>query len=66
MLLRLPLHAARGRLSELNVLRQAFHVCTSPVVQAAWDRGQELAVYGIIYSVEDGLVKKLVGPLTGR
>eukprot|EP00798_Chlamydomonas_sp_ICE-L_P004957 gene4957-34736_t len=32
------------RLCEYNVLRQTFHVCTSPAVQAAWDRGQEINV----------------------
>ncbi|KAG1674448.1 hypothetical protein FOA52_003053 [Chlamydomonas sp. UWO 241] len=52
------------RLCELNVMRQTFHVCTSPVVQNAWDSGQELSVYGVIYSLKDGLMKKLVGPLT--
>ena len=43
------------RLCELNVMRQTFHICTSPVVQNAWDQGQELAVYGVIYSLRDGL-----------
>uniref|UniRef100_A0A7S0WUW1 Carbonic anhydrase n=1 Tax=Chlamydomonas leiostraca TaxID=1034604 RepID=A0A7S0WUW1_9CHLO len=55
-----------ARLCELNVLRQAFHVCTSPVVQAAWDEGQELAVVGLIYSLRDGRLKSLVGPLRGN
>jgi len=36
-----------SRLCELNVLRQVFHVCTSPVVQAAWADGQELHVWGV-------------------
>jgi hypothetical protein len=52
------------RLCELNVIRQTFHVCTSPIVQAAWDQGQDLAVYGMIYSLSDGLVDTIVGPLT--
>ena len=43
------------RLCELNVMRQTFHVCTSPIVQHAWDQGQELAVYGVIYDLKDGL-----------
>ncbi|GAX79814.1 hypothetical protein CEUSTIGMA_g7254.t1 [Chlamydomonas eustigma] len=51
------------RLCELNVMRQTFHVCTSPVVQNAWDKGQDLAVYGVIYSLKDGLLRKLVGPM---
>ncbi len=36
-----------ARLCELNVLRQVFHVCTSPVVQEAWGDGQELHVWGV-------------------
>jgi len=52
------------RLCELNVIRQTFHVCTSPVVQKAWDEGQDLVVFGAIYSLKDGIMKKLVGPLT--
>jgi carbonic anhydrase len=43
------------RLCELNVMRQTFHVCTSPIVQSAWDQGQELAVFGVIYGLQDGL-----------
>ena len=43
------------RLCELNVIRQCFHVCTAPVVQNAWDQGQELSVFGVVYSLRDGL-----------
>lgn len=53
-----------NKLCELNVIRQTFHVCTSPIVQAAWDQGQDLSVFGVIYSLKDGLVRRLVGPLT--
>ena len=52
-------------LCELNVKRQVFSVCTSPVVQAAWAAGQEVAVYGVIYDLSDGLLRKLVGPISG-
>nr|AJW81214.1 beta type carbonic anhydrase [Lobosphaera incisa] len=52
-------HDKLDRLCELNVIRQLFNVCTSPVVQAAWDRGQELSVHGLIYSVSDGLLREL-------
>ena len=30
---------------------------TSPVVQAAWARGQKLAVNGLIYHVGEGILK---------
>jgi carbonic anhydrase len=45
-------------------MRQVFHVCTSPIVQAAWVEGQSLAIYGMIYNLKDGLVNNLVGPIS--
>jgi carbonic anhydrase len=64
----LPLHPCLPplscRLCELNVLRQVFHVATSPVVASAWSEGQELHLYGIIYDVADGHLKRLAGPIS--
>lgn len=56
---------ALARLCELNVLRQVFHVATSPVVASAWARGQELHLYGVIYDLGDGHLRKLAGPISG-
>ena len=39
-------------------------MCTTPTVQAAWAEGQAVCVYGVIYNLKDGLVKRLVGPIT--
>ncbi|MCK8046490.1 carbonate dehydratase [Shewanella sp. 1CM18E] len=47
------------RLCELNVMEQVANVTSSSIVQDAWDRGQELAVHGWIYSVENGLLSDL-------
>jgi len=52
------------RLCELNVLRQVFHVATSPVVASAWAEGQEVHVYGVIYDLRDGHLKKLASPIS--
>ena len=52
------------RLCELNVAHQVFNVCTSPVVQAAWERGQKLSVHGAIYSLSDGLLHELTPPMS--
>lgn len=46
------------------MLRQVFHVATSPVVASAWSEGQELHLYGIIYDVADGHLRKLAGPIS--
>jgi carbonic anhydrase len=46
-------------LCELNVIEQVVNVCQTTVVQDAWMRGQELAVHGWIYGLEDGLLRDL-------
>ena len=46
-------------LCELNVIEQVNNVCHTTIVQDAWERGQELAVHGWIYSLKDGLLKDL-------
>ncbi len=38
-------------------LLQVFNVCTSPIVQNAWDQGQTLAVHGVVYTVGDGVLR---------
>ncbi len=48
-----------SRLCELNVIEQVVNVCQTTVVQEAWERGQELAVHGLIYGLEDGLLREL-------
>lgn len=53
-----------AKLCELNVLRQVFKIATSPVVASAWAEGQELHLYGVIYDVADGHLRKLAGPIS--
>lgn len=52
------------KLVELNVMRQVFNVCTSPMVQQAWDAGQPLAVHGLVYALSDGILQPLTPPVT--
>jgi carbonic anhydrase len=47
------------RLCELNVIEQVLNVGRTTIVQNAWQRGQELAVHGWIYGLEDGLLRDL-------
>jgi carbonic anhydrase len=47
------------RLCELHVLAQTVHVGETTVVQDAWRRGQELAVHGLIYGLDDGILRNL-------
>jgi hypothetical protein len=55
-----------ARLVELNVVQQVFNVCTSPVVQQMWEHKCEVNVHGLLYSVHDGSLKRLVGPISGN
>lgn len=45
------------RLCELNVIEQVVNVCQTSIVQDAWDRGQELAIHGWVYALQDGLIR---------
>ncbi|GMU91989.1 MAG: carbonic anhydrase [Candidatus Hydrogenedentota bacterium] len=48
-----------NRLCELNVLEQARNVCRTTIVQRAWRRGHRLDVHGLIYGIENGLLRDL-------
>ena len=47
------------RLCELNVIEQVANVCQTSIARDAWERGQELAVHGWVYGIDDGLLKDL-------
>jgi carbonic anhydrase len=48
-----------NRMCELNVIEQAKTLTHTTIVQDAWRRGQELAIHGWIYGLEDGLITDL-------
>ena len=43
----------------MNAREQVLNVCRTTVVQAAWERRQELSVHGWVYGLEDGLLRDL-------
>jgi len=47
------------RLCELNVIEQVVNVCQTTIVRDAWERGQALTVHGVVYGVQDGLLRHL-------
>ena len=47
------------RLCELNVTEQVVNVCQTTVLRDAWARGQELAVHGWVYDIQDGIIRDL-------
>ena len=48
-----------NRLCEFNVIEQVANVCQTTIVRDAWERGQELAVHGWIYGLNNGLLRDL-------
>ena len=57
------------KLCELNIIEQVINTCETTIVQDAWNRGQELAVHGLIYNLDDGILQDLditVEKWTGR
>lgn len=58
--------AALNRLCELNVIEQVGNLAKTTIVQAAWDRGQELTIHGWVYSLEDGVVRNMNVSVSSR
>ncbi len=58
--------ALRDRLCELNVIEQVSNVSNTTVLRDAWAKGQEIAVHGWIYRLEDGLLHDLGVTATGN
>ncbi|MFI4955012.1 MAG: carbonic anhydrase, partial [Gammaproteobacteria bacterium] len=50
---------------ELNVHEQVNNICRTSVVQRAWNKGQPLAVHGLVYELSDGLLRVLQSPIRG-
>jgi carbonic anhydrase len=54
-----------ARLVELNVMEQVHNLARTPVVQAAWARGAELHIHGVVYDVREGLLRDIGVTLDG-
>ncbi len=47
------------RFVELNVFEQVYDLAKTSIMQAAWDREQEVHIHGWVYDVKDGLINDL-------
>ena len=56
----LPEETRADRLCELNVIEQTRNVVNTTIVRNAWERGQPLSVYGVVYRLHDGILSELV------
>jgi len=52
-------HTRLDRLCEVNVMAQVLSLAETTIVQDAWDRGQDLAIHGWIYGLDDGILHDL-------
>jgi carbonic anhydrase len=58
--------AERGRrLVELNVVEQVANVCRTTILRRAWYRGQRVEVHGLVYGLEDGLLRRVGVSVSG-
>jgi len=47
------------KLTELVIKEQVLNLCELPIVQKAWNNGQELYIHGCLFEVETGLIQDL-------
>ena len=47
------------RLVQLNAIEQAYAICSTPIIERAWARGQELEVHALVYDLADGVLHDL-------
>jgi len=55
----LPESQRVDRLCELNVIDQVENVCETTIVGDAWARGADVTVHGLVYGLDDGLLRDL-------
>jgi carbonic anhydrase len=58
--------ALQKALCEFNVIEQVANLCRSNVVLNSWRDGYSLALHGLVYSLEDGLLRTLGPSITGQ
>ncbi|MFN8224531.1 MAG: carbonate dehydratase [Gaiellales bacterium] len=61
-----PREARLNRLCELNVIEQVANVAQTTIVEDAWSRGADLTVHGLVYALDDGLLRNLGVSVDGR
>lgn len=49
-----------NRLVELNVIEQVSRLAHTSIIQQAWQQEKQPTIHGCVYSLHDGLIKKLI------
>ena len=58
--------ARSHRLVDLNVVEQVYNLGGTPIVQQAWSRGRRPLLHGLVYNINDGLLRELVSGVDGE
>jgi carbonic anhydrase len=54
-----------GRLVELNVIEQVYHLTLTPTVREAWKRGRRPILHGLKLDIGTGLIHEIVSGIDG-
>ena len=52
------IEADKNIITEINVIEQVLRLSELSMIQDVWTSGRQLVIYGLIYSVKTGLIKK--------
>jgi carbonic anhydrase len=58
--------ARHQRLVDLNVVEQVYNLSRTPIVQQAWSRARRPMLHGLVYGLNDGLLRELVVGVDGE
>jgi carbonic anhydrase len=47
------------RVVELNVLEQLYHLSETPIIQNAWAKGKRPLLHGLVYDINEGLLREI-------
>lgn len=53
-------------LCELNVIEQVANVSHSTIIKDAWAKKQDITVHGLVYNLQDGILKNLEVSVSGE
>lgn len=56
-------HTDADILCEFNVIAQVESLAANPVIKDAWKQHARPALHGWVYSIADGLLQELYGPI---
>lgn len=48
------------------MIEQALQLSRTPVVQSAWQQGKRPLLHGLVFDVNDGILKELVSGVDGE